>query len=71
MKTILEFLNAQGNEGVAAQIDACDGPLPAIGDTIYLDMDKKFRVVQRVFYYLSNRTSEMKVSLWCEELNER
>jgi hypothetical protein len=71
MKTILEFLNAQGTEGIAPQSDAYDGPLPAIGDTIYLDMDKKFRVVQRVFYYLPNRKSEMKVSLCCEHLNER
>lgn len=71
MKTILEFLNAKGNESIAAQIGVYDGPLPATGDTIYLDVDKKFSVVQRVFYYLPNTTSEMKVSLCCEPLNER
>jgi hypothetical protein len=71
MKTTLEFLNAKGNESIAAQIGAYDGPMPATGDTIYLDMGKKFSVVQRVFYYFSNTTSEMKVSLCCEPLNER
>jgi hypothetical protein len=78
MKTMLEFANASGNETVAGNIEAYDGPLPATGDTIYLDLAAKYRVVRRVFYYspespdrLYNFRPEMKVSLYCERLDER
>jgi hypothetical protein len=78
MKTLLEFANASGNETVADNIEAYEGPLPATGDTIYLDLGAKYRVVRRVFYYspespgtLHNFRREMKVSLHCEKLEER
>jgi hypothetical protein len=75
MRIILEFANSSGSESIAGNIEPYDGPLPMIGDVIYLDMERKFRVVERTFYYLASFpdrfTTEMKVSLHCEPFDRR
>ena len=75
MTTSLEFLDNIGSESVAAPIEQYDGPVPAVGDMIYLDLTERFRIVRRIFSYLPERPRdltafrpEMKVSLHCERL---
>ena len=77
MTTCLEFLNTMGNEAIAAPIEHFDGPVPTAGDTVYLDLPERFRVVRRVFYYYPIKPGsltafglDMKVSLHCERLPE-
>jgi hypothetical protein len=78
MKTTLEFADSSGSESIAGQIEGYEGPVPAVGEIVYLDMAAKFRVVQRVSYYLSASPGvlddfrrEVKVSLHCERVHDR
>jgi phosphopentomutase len=44
-----------------------EGPIPTTGDEVIADPGQRFRVVKRVFYFMSNDPT-VKVSLHCEEL---
>jgi hypothetical protein len=77
MDTLLEFLDGAGSESIAAPVENWDGPVPAIGDIVYLDFAQRFRVVRRLFHLrpskpgsLTEFIREMKVSLHCERLPE-
>ena len=67
MLTELEFLDSTGSEGFAPSIFPYDGPVPVIGDLLYLDF-ATFRVVDRVFYYVQPVGDRWKVSLHCERV---
>jgi hypothetical protein len=73
MNIWLEFLDKTGSEGIAAthlheqRWKQYEGPIPTTGDVVIADFEQRFRVVERVFYFMANDPS-VKVSLHCEKL---
>jgi phosphopentomutase len=73
MNIWLEFQDKTGSEGIGQphlhepRWMQYEGPIPTTGDEVIADPGQRFRVVKRVFYFMSNDPT-VKVSLHCEEL---